>query len=115
MFGGRASSSAFVEAPDLDSSGWRQSVLKRWYADHQLLVYDARTGRTQRLAMEHGASVPVWSADGRSLLSVERNGIWLLPRLGAEPVKIAGPLFGRFWPAYFGQMAWPAQFAWSSR
>jgi dipeptidyl aminopeptidase/acylaminoacyl peptidase len=106
---------AFVEAPDLNSSGWQQSVLKRWYAEHRLLVYDARTGSARRLALEHGASVPVWSADGNSLLFVKRDGIWLRPRRGAEPVEIARPLFGSSWPAYYGQMAWPAQFSWSSR
>ncbi|HEY1370704.1 MAG TPA: hypothetical protein VGF23_26470 [Gaiellaceae bacterium] len=106
---------AFVAAPDLLSSGWPQPVLKRWYADHELRIYDARTGTTRTLARERGASVPVWSADGRSLLFVDGNAIWLLPLMGSRPVEIAGPLFASSWPAYYGQMAWPAQFAWSSR
>jgi hypothetical protein len=104
-----------VAAPDLLSSGWPQPVLKRWYADHELRIYDARTGTTRTLARERGASVPVWSADGRSLLFVDGNAIWLLPLMGSRPVEIAGPLFASSWPAYYGQMAWPAQFAWSSR
>jgi hypothetical protein len=105
---------AFIRAPDLTSSGWPQSVLKGWYADHQLRLYDPPARTTQTLAEEHGATVPIWSVDGRSMLFVDRNGIWLLPRVGAAPVEIASPLFGSSWPAYYGQMAWPAQFGWSS-
>jgi dipeptidyl aminopeptidase/acylaminoacyl peptidase len=106
---------AFVEAPDLNSSGGPQSVLRQWYADHKLRLFDARTQTTQTLAAR-GATVPVWSADGRSLLVIDRDGIWLLPRRGAKPVEIASPLFRRsVWPAYYGQIAWPAQFSWSSR
>jgi hypothetical protein len=106
---------AFVAAPGLTSSGWPPRVLERWYADHDLRLYDVRTRSTRTLAPARGATVPLWSEDGRSILFVDRNGIWLLPRIGAKPVEIASPLFGGSWPAYYGQMAWPAQFAWSSR
>lgn len=104
-FGGRV---AYVEAPDLHNAGWPQSLLRRWYAGHRLHVLGART-RSLR-----GVSVPIWSADGKSLLYVKGDAIWLLPQLYGKPVRIATPLFRGAWPSYYGQMAWPAQFAWWS-
>jgi WD40-like Beta Propeller Repeat len=107
---------AFVQAPDLTSSGWPQAVLRRWYADHKLLLYDAVRKAVTALPHTAGATAPVWSADGSSLLFVADDGIWLLTRPAGKPIKIAAPLFNRsLWPAYYGQIAWPAQFAWSSR
>ena len=60
------------------------------------------------------SSVPIWSTDGRSLLYVGHDGISLLPRPNAQPVEIARPLYRGPWPAYYGQMPWPDQFAWWS-
>jgi dipeptidyl aminopeptidase/acylaminoacyl peptidase len=106
---------AFVQAPDLTSSGWQQRVLQRWYADHTLLLYDAHAKTVTTLRQTRGATAPVWSADGRSLLFVADDGLWLLPRGRHTPLEIAAPLFtGKQWPAYYGQMTWPAQFSWSS-
>ena len=43
------------------------------------------------------------------------NSLWLLPTLDGKPIEIATPLFPvHNWPSYFGQIAWSAQFAWSS-
>jgi hypothetical protein len=106
---------AYVEAPELlNESGWRQRVLRAWYADHRLLLRDVQTGVTRTLAAAPGATVPVWSRDGRSLLFVDHDGISLLPTLRARPVVIARPLFRGPWPSYYGQMAWAAQFDWWS-
>jgi dipeptidyl aminopeptidase/acylaminoacyl peptidase len=107
---------AFVEAPDLTSSGWAQPVLKQWYARHVLRSYDARTHTVRTIPAARGATAPVWSADGTSMLFVADDGIWLLEQPGGKPVEIAAPLFSRRnWPAYYGQMAWPSQFAWASK
>jgi hypothetical protein len=105
---------AYAEAPDRTTGGWTQRVVKRWYAAHRLHVLDVRTGVTRTIPGGRGATVPIWSANGASLLFVAGDGISLLPRLGARPVQIARPLFAGFWPSYFGQMAWPTQFAWWS-
>ena len=106
---------AFVEAPDYADPGWPQKVLQRWYDDHRLLLYDARTGTRRGVPAATGATVPVWSANGKSLLYISHDGLWLLPTLSAQPVEIASPLFlPNDWPAYYGQIAWGAQFAWSS-
>ncbi len=63
-----------------------------------------------------GASVPAWSADGKSLLYVAQDAVWLLPRLNGQSVRIAGPLFPPgHWPlSYYGQLGWSGQFAWWS-
>jgi len=106
---------AFVEAPDRRQGGWGQSVLTTWYGQHVLRIYDARTHRLRTIAAAHGATVPLWSANGKSLLYVATDGVWLLPSLAAKPVRIATPLFTPArWPSYFGQMAWAQQLAWRS-
>ena len=106
---------AFVQAPDFTSAGWPQRFLQRWYQDHELRLYSSRTRRLRTVASAKGASVPSWSPDGRSLLYVAGDGLWLLPTLAATPVEIATPLFPpHHWPAYYGQVAWTAQFAWWS-
>jgi hypothetical protein len=68
------------------------------------------------LGVQPGA-VPAPGTFVRStLLYVAGDGLWLLPTLAAKPVEIATPLFPPHeWPAYYGQVAWTAQFArWSS-
>ena len=106
---------AFVQAPDRLQGGWGQSVLATWYGRHVLRVYDTRTERLSTIAAARGATIPLWSTNGKSLLYVDADGIWLLPTLDAKPVRIATPLFAPSnWPSYFGQMAWPAQLSWWS-
>ena len=105
---------AFVRAPSRASPGFPQPVVAAWYDAHQLWLYHPATHSVSRLDAR-GATVPAWSADGTSLLYAARDGIWLLPRLGGRPVRIATPLFppGN-WPTYYGQVSWAAQFAWWS-
>jgi dipeptidyl aminopeptidase/acylaminoacyl peptidase len=106
---------AYAQAPDRTSGPWTQGVVSRWYADHRLRVLDVGTGVTRTVAAAGGAAVPIWASDGRGLLFVGDDGVWLLPRLGGKPVEIVRPLFRGAWPSYYGQMAWPAQFAWWTR
>lgn len=103
---------AFVEAPDRTLGGWDQRVLDRWSANHVLRVYDLRTHALRTVAGARGATVPEWAPDG-DLLYEARDGLWLLGRGAAKPVEIASPLFRpNDWPSYYGQIPWPAQFAW---
>jgi hypothetical protein len=82
-----------------------------WYGAHQLWLYDPAS-RSMRELDASGASVPTWSATGRSLLYVTRDAIWLLPRPAGQPARIAGPLFPPAnWPSC-GQVNWMSQFAW---
>ncbi len=106
---------AFAEAPDRHTGGWGQNVLTRWYGQHVLRYYDIRTRRLRTIAAANGATAPLWSSNGESLLYIANDGVWLLPHLNAKPVRIATPLFApSSWPSYFGQMAWPAQLSWWS-
>jgi dipeptidyl aminopeptidase/acylaminoacyl peptidase len=103
---------AFVEAPDY-VEGWPR--MQRWYADHKLLLYSTLTNTIRFIPLAKGATVPVWSRNGASLLYEAHNALWLLPLAGAKPVRIVKPLFATGkWPAYYTQVAWSAQFAWSS-
>jgi peptidoglycan/xylan/chitin deacetylase (PgdA/CDA1 family) len=105
---------AFVQAPSRASPAFPQHAVTTWYDAHQLWVHNPATRWLRKLDAS-GATVPAWSADGHSLLYIARDGIWLLPRLTARPVRIATPLFtpGN-WPAYYGQVDWNPQFAWWS-
>jgi TolB protein len=101
---------AYVTGSNLgvDMSGIAPTV-GRWYATRRLWIgHDAVPGSS-------GAASPVWSSDGRSLLFVAHDGLWLLPQLGERPVRVAEPLFrpGR-WPNYYGQVDWADRFAWHS-
>src|SRR5215470_795689 len=104
---------AYVRAPYRASPAFPQNVTAAWYDAHQLWLYDPAT-RAVRQLHAAGASVPAWSADGKSLLYVARDAIWLLPRLDGPPVRIAGPLFPPgHWPlSYYGQLGWASKFAW---
>lgn len=103
---------AFVQAPYRASPAFPQQAVARWYDAHQLWLYHPVT-RSLRLLDAPGAADPAWSANGKSLLYVARDGIWLLPRISGQPARIATPLFQPAnWPAYYGQVGWTAQFAW---
>lgn len=103
---------ALVRSPYRASAGFPQGVVADWYEAHTLWLYDPAR-RSLRELKAAGASVPTWSADGKSLLCVARDELWLLPSLSGRPVRVAGPLFppGN-WPAYYGQVRWLSQFAW---
>jgi dipeptidyl aminopeptidase/acylaminoacyl peptidase len=111
---------AYVKAPYALTGG---NATTAWYVAHELYLWDSRTGATRRVAAIDGASVPTWSSDGRELLYVSGDGLWLAPASGGKPVEIEHPLFpATEWRAtpvigsisYYGQIAWGAQFAWRS-
>jgi hypothetical protein len=57
----------------------------------------------------------MWSADSKSLLFVRDDALYLIPRIGALPVEVAGPLLRpRAWGGYYGELDWTSQFAWSA-
>jgi WD40-like Beta Propeller Repeat len=98
--------SAASEGTDMGSI---QPLLKRWYATRRLWV----GGRA--VPDSTGAAAPVWSSDGRSLLFVKDDALWLLSALDTKPVRVAAPLFGSgIWPNSMGKVPWSAQFAWQS-
>jgi dipeptidyl aminopeptidase/acylaminoacyl peptidase len=103
---------ALVRAPYLMSAGFPQNVVAGWYDAHQLWLYGPARGSLRKLDAS-GASVPTWAPDGKSLLYVAGDGLWLLPSLSGRPVQVAAQLFppGN-WPAYYGQVNWLSRFAW---
>lgn len=104
---------ALVRAPYRASVGFPQNVVAAWYDAHQLWLYDP-AHRSLRKLDASGASAPTWSADGKSMLYVARDGLWLLPSLTGRPVRLARPLFPpNSWPTFYGQVQWLSQFAWS--
>jgi hypothetical protein len=106
---------AYVRAPSALTGGWPDAS---WYAAHAVYTWNARTGATRRISAIEGASVPAWSADGRDLLYVHDDGLWLAPVNNGPPVEIAHPLFppshlySSYTDDYYGQIPWTAQFSW---
>jgi Tol biopolymer transport system component len=106
---------AFVEAPSSSTGNFFQSALERWYATHSLWVLRSGSSSPVEVKSVDGASVPVWSADGKSLLYEANDALWFLPTLSSKPVRIVSPLFAtNDWPSQYGQVDWSGQFAWLS-
>ena len=107
---------AYVKAPVAFTGG---SPMNVWYAAHEFMLWNARTGATTRLAAV-GTAVPTWSRDGRSLLYVAGNALWLVSAGGGRPTEIADPLLPADWRTggfeydYYGQVPWGSQFSWWS-
>lgn len=107
---------AYAQAPTVLVSPWTQKAIAAWYGAHHLRLYNTATGRTRSVPAADGATAINWSANGRSLLYVRGDALWLLPTLGSKPVRIATPLYPPHnWPQYFAEIAWASRFAWSSR
>jgi hypothetical protein len=105
---------AYVEAPATPTA---ENPPASWFAAHKLLVWNATTGTSRRLAGAVGAIVPGWSGDGTQLLYVANNGLWLLPLATGTPVEIEHPLFpAGALPAlsFYGQIPWSTHFSWWS-
>jgi hypothetical protein len=79
-------------------------------------MLDSASGRVRSLPTAHGATAISVAANGKSLLYVRNDALWLLPTLNGKPVRVAAPLFAPHrWPQYYAQVAWSSQFAWSSK
>jgi hypothetical protein len=106
---------AYIEAPNVRTGPWSQQAIAGWFAAHRVLLYDTSTGHVRPLPAAHGATAITWSRDGRSLLYVRDDALWLLPTLDSRPSRIGSPLFvSHNWPQYYAQIAWASQFAWAS-
>jgi hypothetical protein len=77
---------------------------------------------TRRIGAISGSSLPTWSGDGRSLLYVSDDGLWLTDAATGKAVEIEHPLYRRStWKnvaasdlAFYGQIPWGKQFSWST-
>ena len=91
-----------------------QAFSAHWYDSLQLWLYNAKTGKSEHVSVAKGAVSPMWSTNGKSLLYVANDGIWLWRDLKGVPIEITSPLFPKNnWNSYFGQIDWTGQFAWS--
>ena len=71
---------AYVRAPTASNAG------SAWYRAHKLYVYNAATRRSTEIAGLDGISVSTWSSDGKSLLYVAGDALWLAsPRVASRP------------------------------
>ena len=94
--------------------GFLQSPVSSWYNSLQLWLYSTRTGRSTELPAAKGAVVPIWSADSKSLLYIDNDGLWLLKTPKSQPSEVAGPLLPpNDWSPYYAQVHWAGLFAWS--
>lgn len=59
---------AFVEAPSSKAPSFLQSTLTKWYSTHHLWLLRSGSPVPTQVPGTGGASVPVWSSNGRSLL-----------------------------------------------
>jgi len=107
---------AYITAPSTFQGDFEQRNVVAWYASHTLWTLGPG-GKAHRIAGTTGASRPIWSADGRSLLYTAHDALHLVAADGrTRPVRIAGPLFDpAHWPAAYFRVDWRDQFAWWSR
>jgi hypothetical protein len=111
---------AYVKAPVYRGGG---SPRLAWFQAHQLEVWNSRTDLTRQLGAISGASVPTWSRNGRSILYVSGNGLWLADGRTGRTVEIEHPLYresawrkvGSTDLSFYGQIPWTQQFSWFSR
>jgi TolB protein len=106
---------AFVEAPSSSASDFFQPTLTKWYSTHHLWLLSSSSSVPTEVRDTAGASVPVWSSNGKSVLYESGDALWLIGRPGATPTQVASPLFwSGAWPSYYGQIDWSGQFSWSA-
>lgn len=105
---------AFVEAPSSNTVSFFPSQVTAWYATHHLFFLKDNFSAITAVSGTKGASAPVWSRNGKSLMYVSGDGLWLLPGLNRAPVELVAPLFEPPWPSYYGQVDWTDQFSWSA-
>jgi len=82
---------AFVEAPASPAEGFPQAVVASWYATHTLWTLRTPSHVAHQIPGTKGATAPVWSSDGTSLVYEAGGALWLVPALSGKPVKVASP------------------------
>jgi hypothetical protein len=114
---GRALAFVHGSAAGPRSQAFDQASIAAWYATRGLWVYTPG-GRPHPIpAAGTAVADPTWSFDGRLLLYVRDDALWLInPFAGAAsgPVRVVSKLFAGAWPNYCGYIDWRDQFAWRS-
>jgi Tol biopolymer transport system component len=109
--------------------GFGQAAIAAWYKTRRLWVYTLTGGNPHLISgAGTGIAAPTWSADGRFILYVRDNGLWLInpfaghsnpspglpSQTGGPALRIVSKLFAGTWPNYYGYIDWQDQFAWHS-
>ena len=105
--------SAALSRPQL----FDQASIAAWYATRSLWVYVPGGLAHQIPAAGTAVADPTWSSDGKLLLYVRDDGLWLInPFAGsaARAIPVVSALFSGAWPNYYAYVNWRAQFAWRS-
>jgi len=107
---------AFVAAKDLGSDAWgfnSDSQLAAWVATRTLWVENADGSNAHPLVSAGtGVYQPAWSRDGKSILYVRDNALWVVSVAGGSPQRIVGlsapqyGLMGSYGYVYYGDYAW---------
>jgi WD40-like Beta Propeller Repeat len=120
---------AFVHAAQETEAGFCQPALNAWYKTRQLWIWVGIGGNPfQVTGAGTGIAAPTWSADGKLILYVGDNALWLINPFGGHPdstpghpamtggpaVEVVSRLFAGAWPDYYGYTGWQSQFAWYS-
>lgn len=104
------------------------AAVAAWYATRRLWIYILGGNPALVSGAGTGIAAPTWSADGKFLLYVRDNGLWLIDpfagqgnpspgtpsRTGGPAFRIVSKLFAGDWPNYYGYIDWQDQFAWRS-
>ena len=108
---------AFVKAPAY-RAGAEPSLA--WFGAHQLEIWNSQTNTTRRVGAISGSSLPIWSRNGKDLLYVSGDALWLTDAATGKAVEIEHPLYRQStWKnvatrrlAFYGQIPWSKQFSW---
>lgn len=103
---------AFVEGRASSSYTSDPAQVSAWEAGHTLWVATRGSQKAAPVNGGQGASAPRWSPDGRQLMFVKDDGLWIVPAAGGRPARVASGLAE---PAdYYGQEQWLFQYAWAA-
>jgi len=118
---------AFVHAAPETTASFSQAVLNAWYKTRELWLWHGTGGNPYQVAgAGTGVAAPTWSADGKVILYVRDNALWLIDPFGGRvestpghpaqsggpPARVVSQLFAGAWPDFYGYTDWQSQFAW---
>lgn len=84
---------AFVSAPDLGSENYPDAQQLEGWANRRTLWIANKNGSEAKPLSKAGGDIhePQWSGDGKDLLYISEDCLWLIDKQGKERHKILGP------------------------